>query len=469
MALAAICIGLTVLSYLAWPLLPSVYGQTRHGSARQGQSSGEDAGPLDASPKDEPTGLPEQPSMVERAIDSQKKSRTDDTKIIPSVTLSQRYDSNVLFAASGSQIGLTQWDFVTTASPTIQVINKNRYADSSLTAGVNGNLFVNNPDLNFVSTNLTGTTALDRTINRFFHGAKLQISDTFSFSPESPSFVSPADPVQTDNPFARGIVPVRANLYTNTVLLAGAYPVSPGFVLQGTYSYSFLRVGEIFVQQPVNAQAAFFNTDQHTWSLGPTWQVSRTDSFSVFYRSTSSSLSPTSGAFTAVDFQTHGAEGTYSTTSADWGAVVSAGATVLDLDNRAYWTGSLSLSRKVGQTTTFRVLGSRAFAPAFFATGGALISTNAGLSVDHRFSRSLLFTGSANYALNEVAPVEFVRFESYSATGLLSYNLSRTLAASVGYSYTYFEVSAPMAAATDLAGYIINRHVLTLSLTGTWK
>src|SRR5687767_14273223 len=126
---------LTVLAELVcWGSL-SAFGQTRS--------------------RDEPTLEGE--TFSEEEKQSAVKKRTEgDTKFVPSVTFSQRYDSNVLFAPSGSKVGLTPWDFVTTASPTIQLLNRNRYAESSLLAGVSGNLFVNNSDLNFVSTNLTG-------------------------------------------------------------------------------------------------------------------------------------------------------------------------------------------------------------------------------------------------------------------------------------------------------------------------
>ncbi|MCC2644036.1 MAG: hypothetical protein K0S45_4449 [Nitrospira sp.] len=439
---------LTVLAELVcWGSL-SAFGQTRS--------------------RDEPTLEGE--TFSEEEKQSAVKKRTEgDTKFVPSVTFSQRYDSNVLFAPSGSKFGLTPWDFVTTASPTIQLLNRNRYAESSLLAGVSGNLFVNNSDLNFVSTNLTGSTILDKFVSRFVHAAKLQISDSFAFSPESPSFISAAAPVPTANPFAIGLVPVRANMYTNTAQVSAAYPVTTGLTLQGTYSYSLLRIGEIFVRQPTNTQVVFFDTDQYAWSIGPSWRLSRSDNVSIAYRSTRSSMSPTSGALSGIDFTAQGVEATYASTSADWGVVLSGGATVLDLDNRAYPTGSLTLSAKYGEVTTFRAIGSRGFAPAFFATGGALISTNVGVSVEHRFSRVLTFTGSANYAYNEVAPVNFFTFESYTASGLLSYKLSRSLLASMGYSYTYFEVSSPEAVMTNLTGYVINRHVVTFSITGTWN
>lgn len=216
----AIVLTLTVLAELVCGNPFSAFGQT--------------------SQQDEPLREGESLPESEQPLSVQKKS-DGHTKIIPSVTFSQRYDSNVLFAPSGSQFGLTPWDFITTVSPTIELLNQSRYADTSLKAGVSGSLFVNNQDLNFISTNVTGSATLDKFVSRFIHGAKLQLSDSFSFSPESPSFVSAATPLQAANPFTIGIVPVRANMYTNTAVAAGAYQIAPALILQGTYSYSLLH------------------------------------------------------------------------------------------------------------------------------------------------------------------------------------------------------------------------------------
>lgn len=391
-----------------------------------------------------------------------------DTKIIPSVTLSERYDSNILYAPSGLDLGRKKWDVVTTIAPTVQVLNRNRYADSNVTVGARGGLLVNNPDLNYVATLLAGTTALDGLVNQLIRGGKLQISDTFSFSPENPSFVSAGTPVETDNPFARGIVPVRANIYQNTVAVRAAYPIAPTVSLDGSYSYSLLRVGQILVgQQNLNTTGVFFNTDYHTFSLGPTWRLSRSDNVSVAYKATAINLEDVSDQFLRSSFTAQGAEAIYSTKASDWGMSVSGGATVLQ--QRVYSTGTLSLSAKVGEATQVQVTGSRQMAPAFFGVPGALISTIGGISVEHVFFRGLSLTGNANYAYNQIAPTKANTFESYTTSALLAYKLTRSITTSLLYSYTYFEASQQNFVTQDASGFLVNRHFVTFSITAVWN
>jgi Putative beta-barrel porin 2 len=397
------------------------------------------------------------------------KHSRNDTKIIPSIVLTERYDSNVLFAPSGVNLGRPKWDFVTTAAPALQVLNTNRYADTNVLGGVSGNLFVNNSELNFIATNLTGTVTLDKFINQFIRGAKLQVSDSFSYSPETPSFVSAGAPTVTDNPFARGLIPLRVDMYTNTASVAASYPITPGLTLSGNYAYSLLRIGEIYIEPSEANQAVFFDTDQHTWSLGPNWRISRSDTLSVMYKSTLIDLRDTTGQRVNLDFAARGVEASYSIKAADWGAALSGGATVLDQDNQVYATGALTLSAKYGDATHISVTGSRQIAPGFFGVPGALISTTAGISVEHRFQKTLSLTGNANYAYNEIVPDQSATFESYTASAALAYNLTRTMTASLIYSYTYFSVDSGDVASQSAAGYLLNRHFVSFSLTAKWN
>jgi hypothetical protein len=397
-----------------------------------------------------------------------KKSRGN-TKIIPSLVLSERYDSNVLFAPSGIDLGRPKWDFVTTAAPSLQVLNTNRYADINVLGGVSGNLFVNNTELNFFSTNLTAAATLDKFINQFIRGAKLQVSDSLSYSPETPSFVSAGTPTVTDNPFARGLIPLRVDLFTNTALVAASYPLTQGLSLIGNYSYSLLRVGKIYIDPSQANQAVFFDTDQHTWTLGPNWRISRSDTLSVTYKATMIDLRDTTGQLVNLNFSAQGAEATYSMKSGDWGASLSGGATVLDPGGQVYGTGSLTLSAKYGEATHLSVTGSQQIAPGFFGVPGALLSTTAGVSVEHRFQKTLSLTGNANYAHNEIVPAQGTTFDSYTISAVLAYNVTRATIASLLYSYTYFQVDSVDITTQNTAGYLLNRHVVTFSITTKWN
>jgi hypothetical protein len=399
----------------------------------------------------------------------EQKRLPSGTKINTSVTLRERYDSNVFNTPSGFDIGRTKWDFVTSLAPTVELLNKNRYAETTVNAGLNGSVFVNNPDLKFISTFLTGAVGLDSLVGKVIRGAKLRVSDSFSFSPETPSFTSASTPTVTDNPFARGLVPVRANIYQNTVAVKAEYPFSTTLSLQGGYSYSLLRVGDVKVTaQPTEVvPIVFFNSDYHEWSMGPNWKLSRTDNISIMYKGTTISLRDTSGQAVDTTFTAQGAEAFYATKASDWGLVASGGATVLQ--ERAYATGSLALSAKYGESTVVYLTGSRQMAPAFFGVPGALISTTGGISVEQKFTKSLSLTGNGNYAYSQVAPAATASFDSYTASALLAYNFSRSITTSLQYSFTYFELSSSNQSGAVAPGYLVNRHIAMLSITAVFN
>jgi hypothetical protein len=257
-------------------------------------------------------------------------------------------------------------------------------------------------------------------------------------------------------------------MYTNTAAVSAAYPLMPGVTLDGNYSYSLLRIGKIHVDPAFANQAAFFNTDQHTWSVGPNWRLSRSDNLILTYKATSISMKDKSGLGGDLDFSAQGVEGTYTTKSSDWGATISGGGSVLDQGNQVYATGSLTMSFKYDESTVVNVSGSRQIAPGFFGTAGALISTTGGISLIRKFEKTVTFTGTANYAYNEVVPVKTTSFQSYTGSALLAYNFSRSLTTSMTYSYTYFAVDSTGIGGASIPGYVLNRHALLFSITARW-
>src|SRR5687767_7678460 len=135
-----------------------------------------------------------------------------ETKIIPSVTASQRYDSNVFrvptsFLPPGTKSG----DFVTALSPQLGILNKSDLGDTKFNIGVSGNVYANNSSLNYISTNANLNSDLTRWIRELIPGARLQIADSFLFTPEPPGFVTGVRPDTPSDAFARGVVAFRAN------------------------------------------------------------------------------------------------------------------------------------------------------------------------------------------------------------------------------------------------------------------
>ena len=204
-----------------------------------------------------------------------------DTKIIPTAALSERYDTNVYLAppellAPGTRLS----DFVTSVAGGVQLLHKSRDVEASLTGGVNLNFYVYNPDLNFLGTSADANAKLDGWVSRLAEGAKLQVSDRFQYTPEPPSFITARQTPAGDDPFSRGVQGFRANTFSNTASANGSYPVFRGLSLQGSYSFSLYRVGSILALTTTGA--SFFDTNVHSWSVGPGYRLTRADSISLF-------------------------------------------------------------------------------------------------------------------------------------------------------------------------------------------
>jgi putative beta-barrel porin BBP2 len=383
-----------------------------------------------------------------------------ETKIIPSISISERYDTNVFFAPrefvpSGTKL----WDFVTTAAPQVQVLNKNQQADTSISAGVGGNAFINNPDLAFISTNLDATSKLDGWIGRLIPGAKLLVTESFRYTPEPPAFLTGGKPPPTADPFTRGLQGFRANTFSNIASAQGAYALSRTVSIRADYSYSLFRAGTFFVQS-TGGGPTFFDTNIQRWSAGPSIRLTRGDTLSLKYQDTQMDQS---GAGTNLGFTTRAVLAEYVIKTPDWTATMSGGATLLEQGNDLFASGGLVLAWNYDHSTKLQLTGSRDIAPAFFGTGGALISNTVSVGVERRLSKVLSIAGNANYAYSETAPVKVQTFESYAGSVLLKYLVTRTLSTSLSYTYSHFSFNSPAS-----VPFVVPRQFVMFSIEAKW-
>lgn len=402
--------------------------------------------------------------LITEAISSQglleEGSAHAETKIVPSISVSERYDSNVFFAPKEFVPGRQSSDFVTTVAPRLDIANKGREVNLNMSAGLAGNAFMNNRDLSFVSTGVAGSANLDGLIGQYIRGAKLQVSDSFQFTPEPPAFLTGGRSEETQDVFSRGIRAVRANTYTNIATIVGSYALSRRISLVGDYSHAMYRVGQIYVQPGGGFPVAFFNTTYQRWSVGPGLRLTRTDSVNFNYQNI---VIDFSGQGLEGHVSAHGLAAEYSRVKAHWTAAAIGGVMVLDKTNLALWTGRLAFSADYDPLTKIRLTLSRAVAPTFFLAPAAVISNAAQVAVDYRISKLLTFSGSANYAVNETVPVESVRFVSFTTSGRLAYSVTRSVSASLSYDYNRFEINLP---GRDLP--LIERHAVMLSISARW-
>src|SRR5467141_1579093 len=76
------------------------------------------------------------------------RSAHGETKLVPSLAVSERYDSNVFFVS-----GRNLEDYVTNVSPQMTVDHKGRLIDGTVRGGGTAEVYVKNPGLNYVAAN----------------------------------------------------------------------------------------------------------------------------------------------------------------------------------------------------------------------------------------------------------------------------------------------------------------------------
>jgi hypothetical protein len=246
-----------------------------------------------------------------------------------------------------------------------------------------------------------------------------------------------------------------------------SYPLTASFSIHGDYGHSLFRVGKILIEQDASVPVVFFNTNFQRWSVGPSYHVSRDSQLSVNFQTTQADFKDKSTVQTGQSIDqsitARGVEAEYVTTKKHWSAAASGGATFLEQGGSAFFSGKVVISRDFETATRLSLNLSRQLAPAFFATGGALISTTVGATVDHRLGDSFFVIGSANYAVNKATPVEVARFESYSGSVTINYTGWRDVTPSLSYQHTQFEASGPG------FGFVVHRSAAIFSIVARWK
>src|SRR5713101_7370846 len=280
-----------------------------------------------------------------------------ETKLVPSLAVSERYDSNVFFVPGGNRE-----DYVTNISPQMKVDHKGRLIDGTVQGGATGEVYVKNPGLNYVAANGGVTLNLDNAVAQLVRGAGLKVSDTFYFTPQPPAFVAPGTGSQVSEAFVRGIQAARANSYTNAGSAMGAYALSPRVDLQATYMHQKIHFGTAFVS-PTTGR--FFNTTFQTVTAGPQLKVSPLDTVTLTYQYQQAEFSQGGGS---GGFRTQGGiTGWTRAFTPTLTANVRAGMTVIESSNSVQYLGTASVVEKF-QNTDASLSYSRAAYPSFFIT-----------------------------------------------------------------------------------------------------
>ena len=365
------------------------------------------------------------------------------TTVIPSVSLSERYDSNI-FRTTRSNYGpgVQPWDYVTTVGAIVDVANKSRLADSLLRAGVNGNAYVYNTDAAFVSTNVFATSDMTRGVSELVRGLRLRISDSFLYTPEMPAFLAyGGHPDDTADIYSGGIQGSRANTYRNILSAYSDYSLSRSFSLTTNYQFSMFRRGRSDPTSESVDAVTYFNNTQHSVDIGPTYTFDGGDTLFLKYNYSAGESKPEGpGATTGYTFQTIAPEYVTKALVPGWTLTISGGPTLVkQVGDHVFLSGKLGLATDYDRRTHVEMRVSREARPSYYQTSSSLIGNLARFNVSYSVTRLVRLTAGAYYAYNETVPVKTFAFRTAGGVVALDYSLTQSTKLVLSQEYTYYE------------------------------
>lgn len=220
------------------------------------------------------------------------QATTDGLRIIPSVQISERYDSNVFFASKSQLQGTAPDDFVTTVSPQVRGLysDHDKLVKVNATVGAVGSYFANNTGLNYVGANAGVGLDMSDLMSRWRPGARWTVSDTFFYSPQPPAFLLGNQSGEQVNLLLTGFQAARTNTSSNSINTQLELPLSSTVKLTGSYTHSFIRFGASQVPQAATSQvfpnaATLINQETQTYTAGVLVQASIQDTISADFTS----------------------------------------------------------------------------------------------------------------------------------------------------------------------------------------
>jgi hypothetical protein len=372
-----------------------------------------------------------------------------DTKIEPSVKVAERVDSNVWFAPQSSVPDRKLWDIVTFVTPEVKVQHRGQSIDGDLKVGGSGNVYVNNPGLNFFSADVSFNLTLDNWIRRLVGRARLKVENSFQYTPQPPVFLTPQAASPLDATLI-GIQTFRANSLLNVLEARGSYDISRRLSVRGSYFNSIYRFGQIFVAA---GPGAFSNTTTETFGAGPEIKLSPRDTAGLSYAYSTTQFGEAAG------FRTH-------TIMADYTrmltpalvATVNAGGAQIEPGGSRKVVGKAELTWTLSEDQRWEISYTREIKAFFFLAASAMVSQRFSAGMVRQLTERLVTAASANYAHNESISTPVFRFESYGADLLVAYEVTRQISGSVRYEYSNFKYP----------GFEFDRNVVTFSISSTW-
>ncbi len=213
------------------------------------------------------------------ATDPSSIRAVDRLILIPSVQVSERYDSNVFFAPKSQLQGVSPDDIVTTVMPQVRGLyaDREKLVKVNVVAAAVGSYYVNNSGLSYVGANAGMVLDMSDLVSQWRPGATWTVSDTFFYSPQPPAFLLGGQFGEQANPLVAGFQATRSKTTSNSVNTMFQLPLNRTINLAGSYSNSFIHYGA----SPVPQAATLINQDVHAYTAGLLVKVSLQDDVKV--------------------------------------------------------------------------------------------------------------------------------------------------------------------------------------------
>lgn len=386
----------------------------------------------------------------------------DGLRLVPSVQVSERYDSNVYFAPKSQLQGLTPEDFVTTVVPQVRGLytDHENLVKVNVVAGAVGSYYAKNTELSYVGANAGAVLDMSNLLSRWRPGAKLMVSDTFFYSPQPPAFLTGGQLGEQANPLVAGFQAFRTNTSSNSVTTQFELPLNRTVAFGWSYTNSFIRYGASQVQ----GAPTLISQDLHAYTAGLIKQVSLYDSVRVDFTGREFDQGER-GAFSARGGTigwTHRFTPTMSLNATGGVQMLSGELNEAPFSSTIAPIGSLAIDWK--DPTTFIVLAYRSdIVPSFQSQGAALLNHSVSCNITQNTPiRDLVGLLGATYSVaNEYGPSSgsALSWTTVGGTAGLRYRATQKLFLTMTYSYQNVDNSF------GGTRFVFDRHVAQFSIT----
>lgn len=205
------------------------------------------------------------------------------TIIIPTLSVSETYDSNVFYTPKTLLgPGFKPEDFMTTVIPQVNIAHAGPQVSGTFSVGANITKYVNNPSLDYTGINTAGQLDLRRWANSFSQRiSALSVQGTYQFTPSLSGFGATTGgalgtgygATGVTSPVDTGLVTNRVSMHNMNLMINGGYDLSRNTSLLASYNYNRLSFG----QQSGGIDNQLFDTDGHVVTTGLSTRVTPTD------------------------------------------------------------------------------------------------------------------------------------------------------------------------------------------------